>query len=189
MCGCTANLGKGIIDVLVMPGSIQHRFSRNGLVPGAGSSEAAVGNLKMIAVTVESVAEPGGASVLDCSSARNHGLKLGVCSHSRLSGAHDGIIHCHLVLVVLGEVGMVGRGSISPGLMEKESGFFANLSLHIGDKVAQIRLISLRLSGQSADLLKTHVIPLLIFETGGKTGSGFGFFAVHYLTVIIVCSI
>ena len=135
-------------------------LSCNHLKPSAGSGITPISNLQMIAVAIERVTQERGTGILDGSARRNQQVQCRMICH-RLSGSrHNGIIHSHLVAVIIRETFMSGTGSVRPSLMPHQFSL-RTTRLYTGNQIRK-RCVRTVLTGFSARLLQADVIPVFI---------------------------
>ena len=109
---------------------------------------------------------------------------------SLLCCGYYSIVHRHLVLVVLGELGVVGCGRICPGLMEHQLHILFGAGQHILFQLSKIGFVGVIDSGTSTCLLEADIVPFFVCKPLCESFTRlFGFLAVHHLPVGIVSQV
>ena len=142
----------------------------DGAEPGQGGGVIAVGILQMMAVGGEGVTQFRGAQILDSGAGRDNAGQTGAGQHHVLHRGGDGLVHGHLVLVIIEEGLVLAVLLIGPGHMPINLGL-RGLLLNQVQRGLQIAVI-LGQAGTAADLLDGDHVPTSLAKGGVGVGGG-----------------
>ena len=111
----------------------------------------------VIAVPCDGITQQRGSGVLHGRSIWNDKVKIVVCQNLVLYGRYDGIVHGHLIIVVLGERADGGILLVGPGHVPHQ--LCAGARPHISNQLFQIRAIAAFYAAQRTALLQGNIIP------------------------------